>query len=159
MKTRSRLPSLTTRWFASTMQTTMRCVVLAVLVATASAFTAPISARATRGSVSMMASGKSNNTPAKFSPKGPFGGSVTPGSEEGWIGDRSKSTQIGKFERGEDFLFFQGPAPKTAVQEDLPDFFSLDNLAEAKVTLPQIAITGVGFGTAALLAYLLVQGA
>merc|ERR1712151_1050996 len=31
--------------------------------------------------------------------------------------------------KGEDFLFFQGPAPKSAIQEDLPSFFSGDKRA------------------------------
>ena len=65
-----------------------------------------------------MAEYKSNNTPAKYSPKGAFGGFNKPGdTSEGWIGDRSKSLQIKNFEEGSDFLFFQGPAPTTAVQD------------------------------------------
>ena len=60
-------------------------------------------------------------------PQGPLGGYRKPGDDrfEGkWIGDRSNSIQVKKFEEGEDYLFFQGPAPSSAVQEDLPDFFS-----------------------------------
>ena len=53
-----------------------------------------------------------------LAPKGPFGGSTADG--EGWIGDRSVSAQVTKFEAGSDYLFFQGPAPKSAVQPDLP---------------------------------------
>ena len=55
-------------------------------------------------------------------PKGPFGNfrSASDGSDEGWVGDRSRSAQIGKFEAGEDYLFFQGPSPQYAVQPDLP---------------------------------------
>merc|ERR1719446_1636935 len=105
----------------------------------------------------MMAAGdKPNNTPAKFSPKGPFGGSVKPGSPEGWIGDRSQSVQIKKFEKGEDYLFFQGPAPKTAVQEDLPSFFSFENLADAEIKPIQIVVTGVGLGTFAIAAAIVI---
>lgn len=33
--------------------------------------------------------------------------------------------------KGEGYQFFQGPTPKTGVQEDLPDFFSGENFAEA----------------------------
>ena len=58
-------------------------------------------------------------------PSGPFGGFFDPDEEKaGWVGDRSKSKQIEKFEKGSDYLFFQGPAPKTAIQEDVPNFFS-----------------------------------
>ena len=59
-------------------------------------------------------------------PKGPFGGYAEPGDSQsvGIVGDRSRSKQIAKFEAASDYLFFQGPAPKTAIQEDLPDFFS-----------------------------------
>ena len=58
-------------------------------------------------------------------PSGPFGGYFDPDeAQAGWVGDRSRSKQIEKFEKGADYLFFQGPAPKTAIQEDVPDFFS-----------------------------------
>jgi hypothetical protein len=58
-------------------------------------------------------------------PSGPFGGYFDPDeAKAGWVGDRSRSKQIEKFEKGADYLFFQGPAPKTAIQEDVPDFFS-----------------------------------
>ena len=134
----------------------LRSTLLLVLAAAASAFTVP-TARVARSSVTMMASGKANNTPAKYAPKGAFGGYALPGDgSTGWIGDRSKSLQIGKFEKGEDYLFFQGPAPKTAVQEDLPDFFSLDNFSDLKVKPLQILTTGTGFGALAVLGYLLV---
>ena len=53
-----------------------------------------------------------------LAPKGPFGGSTADG--EGWVGDRGRSAQVTKFEAGSDYLFFQGPAPKSAVQPDLP---------------------------------------
>ena len=59
-------------------------------------------------------------------PKGPLGGYAEPGGsqERGILGDKSKSRQIAKFEAAQDYLFFQGPAPKSAIQEDLPSFFS-----------------------------------
>ena len=53
-----------------------------------------------------------------LAPKGPFGGSTEDG--EGWVGDRGVSAQVTKFEAGSDYLFFQGPAPTSAVQPDLP---------------------------------------
>ena len=51
-------------------------------------------------------------------PKGPWGGSTD--SSEGWFMDRGQSAQVKKFEGGSDYLFFQGPSPLYAVQEDLP---------------------------------------
>ena len=59
-------------------------------------------------------------------PKGPFGGYAEPGGsqERGILGDKSKGRQIAKFEAAQDYVFFQGPAPKSAIQEDLPSFFS-----------------------------------
>ena len=59
---------------------------------------------------------------APLIPKGPFGNYRTEsdGTDDGWVGDRSRSAQIGKFEKGEDYLFFQGPSPQYAVQPDLP---------------------------------------
>ena len=64
-------------------------------------------------------------------PKGPFGNYRSPSdsTEDGWVGDRSRGTQIGKFEAGEDYLFFQGPAPKSAVQPDLPGLLTGVRLA------------------------------
>merc|ERR1719231_2224018 len=119
---------------------------LLAFVASAAAFTVPTT-RAARAGVVVMG-GKPNNTPAKFAPKGAFGGFTKPGdSSTGWIGDQSKGTQVGKFEKGEDYLFFQGPAPKTAIQEDLPSFFSFENLADAEIKPIQIVVTGVGLGT------------
>merc|ERR1719327_994150 len=84
---------------------------------------------------------------APLIPKVPLGGYRVPGGEDpGWIGDRSRGTQIGKFEKGEDYLFFQGPAPKSAIQEDLPSFFSGENFENLEITPLQIAVTVVGFG-------------
>ena len=132
----------------------IRTVLLLIAATTASAFTVPSAAPA-RSSVSMMA-GKSNNTPAKLVPKGPFGNYAKVGEKTGWLGDDSKSEQISKFESGADYLFFQGPAPKTAVQEDLPSFFSPDNFADLEIKPLQILVTITGFGSAAALAGLLL---
>mmetsp|Transcript_41565 Transcript_41565/g.88702 ORF Transcript_41565/g.88702 Transcript_41565/m.88702 type:complete len:132 (-) Transcript_41565:471-866(-) len=127
--------------------------VLLVLVASASALQLglPASMRSvTRAqSPSMMA--------APLIPKGPLGDFRRPGEEdEGWIGDRSQGTQIGKFEKGDDYLFFQGPAPKTAIQEDLPSFFSGDNFADIEITPLQIAVTVTGVASFAAVASVLV---
>jgi len=114
--------------------------VVALLAAPAAAFTAtPVRAASRAGSISMKV----------VAPKGPFGGSGGP--EEGWIGDQGQSVQVQKFEAGEDFLFFQGPAPTTAVQDDLPSFFSAENFADLEITPLQIAVTVVGLGTFAVL--------
>merc|ERR1719421_1954665 len=86
-------------------------------------------------------------TKAKNAPDGPFGGSKKPGSPGGFLGE-----QIRKFEEGDDYLFFQGPAPKTAVQEDLPSFFSAENFADLEITAPQIAVTATGLAAAGALA-------
>ena len=75
-------------------------------------------------------------------PKGAFGGAGSP--EDGWIGDRGESDQVRAFEAGTDYLFFQGPAPKTAIQEDLPSFFSAENFADLEITPAQIAVTVAG---------------
>ena len=114
----------------------------------------------TRMSSPLMAGDKSNNTPAKLVPKGPFGGYVTASessADAGWIGDQSNGEQIGKFERGEDYLFFQGPAPKTAVQEDLPSLFSAENLAEMQIKPLQIGVTVVGVATFAAVGSVLIS--
>jgi len=96
---------------------------------------------------------KNKYTPAKFAPTGPFGGKKKPGdSAAGWLGDNSKGDQIRKFEEGSDYLFFQGPAPKTAVQEDLPSFFSPENFEDLEVSVPQIAVTATGLAATAALA-------
>ena len=50
------------------------------------------------------------------------------------------------------YEFFQGPTPKTGVQEDLPDFFSADNAADIQIP-PQLALFG---GTAVVGALALV---
>lgn len=137
----------------------MRSVILVALVASAQCFGvgSPAHVRTRASSVTMGEGGKPNNTPAKFYPKGPFGGYEAVGTEgSGWLGDSSKGLQIEKFEKGEDYLFFQGPAPKTAVQEDLPSFFSADNFADLEITPVQIGVTGLGFATAAALLVSLV---
>merc|ERR1719310_2169362 len=104
-----------------------------------------VSAAQPARSVSMMAK-------KPLIPKGPFGNYRSPSdsTEDGWVGDRSRGVQIGKFEAGEDYLFFQGPAPKTAIQEDLPSFFSLENLGDAAANLQVtpvrvlIGVAGIG---------------
>ncbi|KAL1515122.1 hypothetical protein AB1Y20_004184 [Prymnesium parvum] len=56
---------------------------------------------------------------------------------------------------GQGYQFFQGPTPKTSFQEDLPDFFSKENLSiniEEIGLVPKVAV-GV---TAALTLWLLV---
>ncbi|KAL1500365.1 hypothetical protein AB1Y20_013028 [Prymnesium parvum] len=73
-------------------------------------------------------------------PKGPFGGY----DEEGWLGDNGAGEQVKNFEAGTDYLFFQGPTPKTGIQEDLPSFFSKENFADLEITPAQIAVTLVG---------------
>ena len=62
-----------------------------------------------------------------------------------WIWDRKgggkKGDQINNFEAGKDFVFFQGPAPKTG-EQGLPDFFSKENLGDLEFYgVPQIAVT------------------
>merc|ERR1719461_830609 len=103
----------------------LRSLIFVFCSAFAAGFTvgpaASTSVRVARADASMMAG---------LSPKGPFGGYAEgDSSEQGWLGDRSEGTQVKKFEAGEDYLFFQGPAPKTAVQLDLPSFFSAENFA------------------------------
>eukprot|EP00964_Phaeocystis_antarctica_P063304 scaffold37975_cov57-Phaeocystis_antarctica.AAC.1 len=80
-------------------------------------------------------------------PKGAFGGSGRPGEDptEGkWVGDRGQSAQVKKFEGGSDYLFFQGPAPKTAVQDDLPSFFSFDNLKDTSISPLALPVAATG---------------
>ena len=74
----------------------LRSTLLLVLAAAASAFTVP-TARVARSSVTMMASGKANNTPAKYAPKGAFGGYAKPG----WTGDFAGSIEPRLEPRGE----------------------------------------------------------
>jgi hypothetical protein len=95
-----------------------------------------------------------------LAPKGAVGGNNR--DDEGWIGDQGKSLQVQKFEAGTDFLFFQGPAPTTAVQEDLPDFLSAGNLEEIKegltprALIPRAIVTATGVGAFAVVAYILI---
>lgn len=88
-------------------------------------------------------------------PKGPFGGSGGP--DDGWIGDQGRSVQVEKFEGGTDYLFFQGPAPTTAVQDDLPSFLSAENFADMEIKPLQIVFTVVGFGAFAVLLSVLLS--
>ncbi|KOO34972.1 hypothetical protein Ctob_015576 [Chrysochromulina tobinii] len=110
-----------------------------MLAAPTSAFNAvaPLRAVSRAGSVSMVA------------PKGPFGGRK--GDSDGWLGDNGQSVQVQAFENGEDYLFFQGPAPTTAVQDGLPSFFSAENFQDLEISTLQIAVTVVGLGTFAVL--------
>merc|ERR1711935_929902 len=81
-------------------------------------------------------------------------------AKAGWVGDRSRSKQIEKYEQGSDYLFFQGPAPKTAIQEDVPNFFSPENvesiLEDIKITPLRIGIGLAGAGSAVIVAYSLI---
>merc|ERR1719453_1752886 len=54
-------------------------------------------------------------------------------------------------EAGKGYFFFQGPTPKTAVQADLPDFFSSENFVDLEVKPVQLAVTGTGFAALALI--------
>merc|ERR1719390_500126 len=102
-----------------------------------------VSAAQPARSVSMMAK-------KPLIPKGPFGNYRSPSdsTEDGWVGDRSRGTQIGKFEAGEDYLFFQGPAPKSAVQPDLPGLLTGENFAAIEdvpiVPMGVAAVAGTG---------------
>merc|ERR1719253_2233771 len=53
---------------------------------------------------------------------------------------------------GKGYFFFQGPSPKTAVQADLPSFFSAENFADLEFTPAQVAVTITGLASAAVLA-------
>ena len=81
-----------------------------------------------------------------LAPKGPFGGSTEDG--EGWVGDRGVSAQVTKFEAGSDYLFFQGPAPTSAVQPDLPCLLTGENFAAIEdvpvVPMGVAAVAGAG---------------
>ena len=89
-------------------------------------------------------------------PKGPFGGSTD--TDEGWIGDQSESDQVKAFEAATDYLFFQGPAPKTAVQEDLPSFFSAENLAELEIPTAALVVAATGIGSFAVASSIILGG-
>ena len=58
--------------------------------------------------------------------------------------------------QGKDYLFFQGPSPKTCYQDDLASFFSPENFQDMEITPAQIGVTGLGLGTAVALASLLL---
>lgn len=77
----------------------------------------------------------------------------------GYSGEK-KSVQVSKFEAGEDYVFFQGPSPKTGLQEELPDFFSMENVQDAidnlKITPLRLAIGAVGLSAFTVYAYTLV---
>ena len=123
---------------------TFLVLLCSALVAGFTATPVPAGSRAVRAGAAAQMMGKA-------APDGAFGGAKKPGAPGGWIGDQSKGYQVKRFEEGTDYLFFQGPAPKTAVQDDLPSFFSGDNFADLEITPLQIAATVVGFGTFAVL--------
>ena len=53
-----------------------------------------------------------------------------------------------------DYTFFQGPAPKTSVQEDMPDFFSAEARSDSEVPPQLLAFGGVAaLGVFALLGF------
>merc|ERR1719261_562876 len=60
---------------------------------------------------------------------------------------------------GKGYFFFRGPSPKTAVQEDLPSFFSAENFADLTITPAQVGVTVSGLASAAVLASVLLGGA
>ena len=71
--------------------------------------------------------------------------------------------QVERFQKGEEFLFFQSPAPLTGGEffdaaDPPPNFFSAENFSDMQVTAPQIGVTVVGFGAAIALAGLLTLG-
>merc|ERR1719327_2427084 len=71
------------------------------------------------------------------------------------VDEKSKSRQIAKFEAAQDYLFFQGPAPKSAIQEDLPSFFSPENFQYAVDNL-KITPLRIGIGLAGLGAFTII---
>ena len=68
-----------------------------------------------------------------------------------------EQTQVERFEKGDDYIFFQGPKPATGNQPDLPSFFSLDNFADLEISPVQVGVTVVGVGAAGLVALLLLE--
>jgi len=63
----------------------------------------------------------------------------------------STSYQIKAFEEGTDYVFFQSPSPKYGRQEDLPSFFSGENIGEILngqiITPVRLAIGAVGIAS------------
>jgi len=49
-------------------------------------------------------------------------------------------------------MFFQGPTPKTGVQDDLPNLFSKENFEEFEITPLMIAAAVTGGGSLAVVA-------
>ena len=69
--------------------------------------------------------------------------------------------QVERFQAGEEFLFFQSPAPLTSGEffeaaDPPPNFFSAENFQDLQITGPQIGVTVTGIGAAVALAGLLV---
>jgi hypothetical protein len=56
--------------------------------------------------------------------------------------------------KGEGYQFFQGPSPKTSVQEGMPDFFSSDNFADSDAGAGKLFIPLAGVLTLGLAAVL-----
>merc|ERR1719446_1535934 len=115
-----------------------------LLLAPASAFVLPAAPAA-----SSIRTGIPSMKKEIYTSSGPFGGYKVAGDGEGWVGDQGTSVQVTAFESGDDYLFFQGPAPKTAVQDDLGSFLSGEELEEIVANVNPLAlvlplITGAG---------------
>lgn len=63
-----------------------------------------------------------------------------------WISESSGPQGEG-FLSGTDYLFFQGPTPRTGQQKDMPDFFSAENFKDFKVTPFWAAATATGLAS------------
>ncbi|EOD08258.1 hypothetical protein EMIHUDRAFT_446374 [Emiliania huxleyi CCMP1516] len=68
-----------------------------------------------------------------------------------WITEAG-GPQGDKFKKGTDYMFFQGPTPKTGVQDDLPNLFSKENFEEFEITPLMIAAAVTGGGSLAVVA-------
>ena len=69
--------------------------------------------------------------------------------------------QVQRFQDGQEFLFFQSPAPLTSGEffeaaDPPPNFFSAENFQDLQITGTQIGVTVTGVGAAVALAGLLV---
>merc|ERR1719261_1258605 len=116
----------------------MRCaVLLSLLVASASALVVTPQSRAVRPAAAAAAA------PVMMAGKGKDAASM--------------GGQVEKFERGDDYLFFQSPAPYTQFQEGLPDFFSAENFQDLEISPLQIIFTGTGVAALAATIFLLVS--
>mmetsp|Transcript_17118 Transcript_17118/g.28665 ORF Transcript_17118/g.28665 Transcript_17118/m.28665 type:complete len:151 (+) Transcript_17118:49-501(+) len=59
---------------------------------------------------------------------------------------------------GQGYTFFQGPTPKTSVQEGMPDFFSADNFAGAELPAVAKVLAAVGSLAFVAVAVILITG-